>query len=172
MHNINITGKTIVFLVISLLISCGKTSKNQGKVNINKTAVTDTISLTQAQKEARAEYNNGNTYYYTANYTMAITSYSKAIELDSNLSDAYYHRGNVYYNTGELAKAIIDYNKTLELNPKNTDAMVDIYVTYKAQGNNTKADFWRKQALQYKDQLNRAQLDELGVSAPANRLPG
>jgi tetratricopeptide (TPR) repeat protein len=131
----------VVLLIAGLITSCGKIPKTELKVNTGKTTVAETSNLTINQKEARNQFNLGNTYYYVANYTMAVASYIKAIEFDSSFADAYYRRGNVYHNTGELDKVIIDYNKTLELNPKNIDAMVDIYMAYKAQENYIKADY-------------------------------
>jgi len=161
-------------LLISVLLITGFTPlcSKPPKTNTSKTSITETNNLTERQKEARSQTNLGNTYYYTDNYTMAIACFNKAIELDSNFADAYYNRGNIYYNTGEFDKAISDYNKTLELNPKKIDAMVDIYTAYKTKNDISKADYWRKQTLKYKDRLSEDQLRELGVSTSPGRLPG
>ncbi|MEL7079523.1 MAG: tetratricopeptide repeat protein, partial [Cyanobacteria bacterium J06582_2] len=55
----------------------------------------------------------------------AIADYSKAIELNPDLAEAYVNRGNAYLNLGEYQEAIADYNKAIELNPGDADAYIN-----------------------------------------------
>jgi tetratricopeptide (TPR) repeat protein len=52
----------------------------------------------------------------------AIKYYSKAIELDSTLADAYFERGNSKTDLEKYKEAISDYTICIRLEPKNADA--------------------------------------------------
>jgi len=61
------------------------------------------------------------TYYCRAlardeklDYDGAITDYSKAIELNPELSDAFYFRGLAHYNQNDFDDAIVDFDSTIE----------------------------------------------------------
>jgi tetratricopeptide (TPR) repeat protein len=55
-------------------------------------------------------------------YNGAITDYTKAIELNPNLTQAYYNRGHSKINLKDYNGAIADFTKAIELNPNNADA--------------------------------------------------
>ena len=48
-------------------------------------------------------------------YVEALNAYSKAIELDATLGEAYYNRGFVYLKIGNKEKGIADLSKAGEL---------------------------------------------------------
>jgi tetratricopeptide (TPR) repeat protein len=55
-------------------------------------------------------------------YKEAIRDYTKAIEADPNLADAYYNRGYVYIEMRKYKKAIADLDKAIELDAKYAPA--------------------------------------------------
>jgi len=62
----------------------------------------------------------------------ALTSISKAIELDSKMPESYFYRGNIYYNQANYAAALNDYLKAIELKPNYSEAYYNVGVTYSA----------------------------------------
>ncbi len=66
----------------------------------------------------------------------AIENYSKAIEYDDSMTDAYYNRAKLTLSDKTASKdkiesAIKDLNKALELDPKFTDALFALASAYK-----------------------------------------
>ena len=53
----------------------------------------------------------------TVNCKRAITSYTKAIDLNPKLVKAYDRRGSTYHALGDYQKAIEDYTKIITLDP-------------------------------------------------------
>jgi len=78
------------------------------------------VSALYREESADDYYKRGDAYDETGKYDKAITSYSKAIELDPNHALSYYNRGCAYGEIGEYDKAIADYNKAIELNPNDS----------------------------------------------------
>jgi tetratricopeptide (TPR) repeat protein len=72
-------------------------------------------------------------------YDDAISYFSKAIEIDPRLVEAYKNRGNIYSRMGKYDQAILDYNKALEIDP--ADAWVYHYRgnAYHKKGNDDQA---------------------------------
>ncbi|MBT6516593.1 MAG: tetratricopeptide repeat protein, partial [Candidatus Marinimicrobia bacterium] len=62
-------------------------------------------------------YNLGIAYNNQGNYTKAIESYKKAIELKPDYALAYNNLGIAYNNQGNYTKAIESYKKAIELKP-------------------------------------------------------
>ena len=58
-------------------------------------------------------------------YKKAIWHYTKAIELKSDLSEAYMNRGNVYAKKDDFDRAIQDYDTAIHLNPTFVEAYND-----------------------------------------------
>ena len=69
-------------------------------------------------------------------FDLAITDYSKAIELRPGLTDAYYRRGIVYGKKGDYDKAIADYNKAIEIDPAKAE-----FYNHRGTAQANKADF-------------------------------
>ena len=59
------------------------------------------------------------------NYTGAIASYDKALDLDTNADEIWYCRGNALYNLGRTNPAIKSYDMALELNPGCYQALIN-----------------------------------------------
>jgi Tfp pilus assembly protein PilF len=70
-------------------------------------------------KELSADdwFEKGSAYFNAGNYTDAIDSYSKTIELSPGYDAAYTKRGWAYVNLSKLSQAIKDYEKVTEINP-------------------------------------------------------
>ena len=54
----------------------------------------------------------------------AIADFTKAIQLNSNYTDAYYYRGMAYSDKGDFGHAVADFTKVIEARP---DAVVYCY---------------------------------------------
>ncbi|WP_044034478.1 tetratricopeptide repeat protein, partial [Microcystis aeruginosa] len=68
-------------------------------------------------------YNNrGNLYYNQQKYDLALSDYSKAIELNPNFAEAYNNRGVLYSYQQKYELALADFNKAIEINPNSADA--------------------------------------------------
>ena len=88
------------------------------------------VSALYREESADAYYKRGDAYDETGEYDKAITSYSKAIELDPNHALSYYNRGCAYGEIGEYEKAIADFNKTVELDPNDANAYYNRGLAY------------------------------------------
>ena len=71
-------------------------------------------------------------------YERAIEHYTKAIELKSDLPEAYINRGNVYAKKSDFDSAIKDYNMGIKLNPNYAESYYNRGLAY-----NGKSDFDR-----------------------------
>jgi tetratricopeptide (TPR) repeat protein len=74
----------------------------------------------QADRNAIADSLVDIAYYHIdkKEYNLAITNYTKSIELNPKFVEAYLNRGNAYSHNSEPELALVDYNKAIELNPK------------------------------------------------------
>ena len=97
------------------------------------------VSALYREESADAHYKRGDAYDETGEYDKAITSYSKAIELDPNHALSYYNRGCAYGETGEYEKAIADFSKAVELDPNNASAYYNRGLAYYEKGGIPKA---------------------------------
>lgn len=64
----------------------------------------------------------GDTLCQQGNYDEAITEYTAAIELDTNLANAYLGRGQAYYFKGDGPRAADDFPRAINLDPNYTAA--------------------------------------------------
>jgi tetratricopeptide (TPR) repeat protein len=76
-------------------------------------------------KDATVYIRHGTLSTQRGRYDDAISYFSKAIEIDPRLVEAYKNRGNIYSRMGKYDQAILDYNKALEIDP--ADAWVYHY---------------------------------------------
>jgi tetratricopeptide (TPR) repeat protein len=63
-------------------------------------------------------------------YYEAVTSYKKAIELDTGFLDAHLGLGDVYEDKGLYKEAIAEYQKAVELDDKHTGARYNLASVY------------------------------------------
>lgn len=88
------------------------------------------IRYQNVHKSAYAEFYTSLTFQNERDYPKAIEHYSRAIELNPRLVEAYNNRGIAYRAIDEVDRAIADYDKTIELNPKYTGAYYNRGVAY------------------------------------------
>ena len=96
-------------------------------------------------KEAEGYNNSGIAYIKRNELEQAISSFSKAMELDPSYADAYCNRGVVYYFKGEYDRSLTDYNEAIELDPCHVVTYNNRGVAYSNEGEQEKAigDFTR-----------------------------
>ena len=82
-------------------------------------------SVTYGQKNLAVEtYNQGLLLYYNKDFSSALEKFSKAIESDPSLGDAYYNRALCRMQTGNFDEAIADYTLSLEKSSVNLAAII------------------------------------------------
>ena len=80
-----------------------------------------TVSINQAQTTA-ADYNKrGLDKYAAQDLTGAITDFTKAIELDPKLAEAYINRAHIRYDKKNWGGAINDYTTAIKLGAENSE---------------------------------------------------
>ncbi|MEG3834959.1 tetratricopeptide repeat protein, partial [Microcoleus sp. AT8-B2] len=77
------------------------------------------INLEGQTPEQKAElfFLQGVLYESAQEYTEAIASYDKALEIKPDYHESWNNRGNALVNLGRLSEAIADYDKALEIKP-------------------------------------------------------
>ena len=74
------------------------------------------------KQKAELFYEQGLLYSYAEEYTKAIASYDKALEIKPDYHAAWKNRGNALYKLGRLEDAIASYDKGLEIKPDSCEA--------------------------------------------------
>jgi len=77
--------------------------------------------------EAEEHFSSGVELQEQGRIEQAIVEYTKAIELDPDLVEAYNNRAGAYLEKGQHDQAIVDCNKVVELDP-------DLVMTYLMRG--------------------------------------
>ena len=83
--------------------------------------LTNTV-IAMNPNNVEAYIRRGIAYHHKSEYGSATENFTKAIELDSKISQLYLARGITYHHEGEYSSAIEDATKALELNPDNAQA--------------------------------------------------
>ena len=87
---------------------------------------------------AIAYHNRGMVYYYKNQNDLAMSDYTKAIELEK-LAGSYNNRGVIYKITGQYDKAISDFDKAIELDKKDVMVYINKAETYEELGRKLEA---------------------------------
>ena len=83
------------------------------------------VETSSAQTTATDHFNKGIEWLNEGETDKAIPEFSKAIELDPKMADAYYQRGTKTIDVGgDMAAAMKDLDKAIELDPKHSDAFL------------------------------------------------
>ena len=98
-------------------------------------------------------YHYGSQYFSRKNFSAAIKNYSKALELETNISAIHKRLGFLFMNSKNYKRAEAAYRKILELNPGYTPAIAQLGICLAAQRKYSLAEKHLKQAIQ-KDPAN------------------
>lgn len=79
-------------------------------------------------------FNKGVEYHQQGKIILAIEEYTKAININPQLVDAYLNRGNAYLQQGNLDLAITDSDQALRLNPQLAQACINRGIAYAILG--------------------------------------
>jgi tetratricopeptide (TPR) repeat protein len=88
---------------------------------------------------ANRYFRNGNMQVLKGNYQSAIKKFSKAIEANPKLLDAYLFRGNAYIDNGEYAQGVIDLDHVIQIRPDNAVAYYNRGIGHMALGHKDQA---------------------------------
>ena len=98
---------------------------------------------------ARDWYRQGNDAFEREEYDTALNCYTKLIEMEPDLFEAYYIRGTVYGAKREYENAVADFDRAILLNPDYAEAYYGRAIAYSAQQEygRAAADITKSQAL-------------------------
>ena len=120
----------IVFLALfSFGVYLGSTAKNTWCLNPHRAFSELPLKLETAEDY----FVKGNFAYDQGRCSDAINDYTKAIKLDSTVSQFYNNRGYTYMMKEDYKNALNDFNKAIEIRPNYARAMLnrgDIYARY------------------------------------------
>lgn len=107
-------------------------------------------------------------YYHLNQFDQVIADYSKAIQIDPQVLNAYSNRGSVLRRQKKYSAALIDLNKAIELAPMDPIALYNRELTYPQSGDKERAIADYRRVLELKpdpEVLRRAEqgLEELGA---------
>ena len=90
----------IVLIALLMVVACSDPNNNPGN----------------NEKQALEHYQQGITYSDQGQFDLAISEFSKAIEIVPNMAEAYSERGKAYGRLGQSEQAIADLDKAIEIN--------------------------------------------------------
>jgi tetratricopeptide (TPR) repeat protein len=85
------------------------------------------LAVGSGMMESTDRFNRGVAYHDEGKYDLAISEFTKAIEINPTYAEAYCNRGAAYHENGLYDQAISDYSKALEINPRD-------HMAYKNRG--------------------------------------
>jgi tetratricopeptide (TPR) repeat protein len=102
-------------------------------------AIVERVRNAVQGNDAIVYYNSGLELLLDEEYTAAINAFTRAIELDPKLAEAFNDRGNAYFQIGEFEQAMIDYNRAVELKPDFALAHLNTGNVYHEMGDSEQA---------------------------------
>ncbi|MFO7829293.1 MAG: tetratricopeptide repeat protein [Bacteroidales bacterium] len=76
--------------------------------------------------QAKQMLDSANQAYVDGNYTIAIDTYEKVLELGYESAALYYNLGNAYYKQNIIDQAILNYERALLLKPNDEDIIYNL----------------------------------------------
>lgn len=95
------------------------------------------LALAEEPTNARGYYERGLIHEQNKRFAEALADYSKAIELDSRITEAYFSRSSIYAGHPSLdkrdyAKAVADLTKILGIDPEDYSARINRALAYES----------------------------------------
>jgi len=118
LHNVPIY--ILLILLMFPFLSCTHRVSRDSQVNVVDT-------------KGAELYNQGVAYSKKGQYDLAISEYTKAIEIQP-YAYIYAGRGDAYYKKGQYDQAISDFSKAIEIDPKYVDAYSNRGAAYERKG--------------------------------------
>ena len=106
----------IIFISITPLLNAQPKQKAQARKETQK--ISKYPPAGSKNKEAVKLLNSGIDQTEKQEYELAISAFTKAIELDPKFVHAYNRRGNIYVETKKFNLAVADFTKAMKLDPK------------------------------------------------------
>ena len=116
------------------------------------TIYNDLIGFTKVQNlhsEAYTEFHRGLSYFHEEELDLAIEHYSRAIERNPRMANAYNNRGVAHRNKGNTEQAKNDFDNTLAIEPNHAEAYGNRGNAYADQGKLDRAIGDYKEALKF-----------------------
>lgn len=85
-------------------------------------------------REAKSYFDQGRAYAESGQHDLAISYFSKAIEINPMSAATYGNRGLVYEKTGQYGLAILDLSKAIEINPTDIASYGNRGIAYAKTG--------------------------------------
>lgn len=132
-------ARIVIFLILSFLIfiifgsfsrvlvQLGNAGFSAGHEKFGIVSYNLALEFNQGLKK---EVNKCDAYNTQQQYELAISSCSKAIEIDPNYATAYFRRGHTYLNLNKYDEAIADFTKDIELIPVATRSYINRGIIY------------------------------------------
>mgnify|MGYP003488098275 FL=1 len=95
-------------------------------------------------EKSRLYLDKGVDYLYHSQFEEAIENLDKAIEYQSDNSEAYFHRGCAKYNNYQKEEALQDYLKAIEINTNYLQAYFNIGIYYRSINDHDMACYYFK----------------------------
>jgi len=99
---------TVIGIIRLVVFFMGNSSDNTEKTSVNEPV------------DLNGYNNRGKFYLEKRNYDLAITDFTKVIDMDVNYVPAYVSRGFAYESNGKIDLAKADYRKALSIDPNYT----------------------------------------------------
>lgn len=114
------------YSLLSSFSTISPLSINNTSVMVKNTELPPKFSVPETPSQVESDddlFQKGNQNYDRGNYEAAIECYSKAIQLNPQLADAWYNKGNAFFKLKMYKDALNAYQKAIDINPNFVDAI-------------------------------------------------
>jgi tetratricopeptide (TPR) repeat protein len=113
--------KFITAMLILLSISYSIMTYNRNKVWQNELTLWND-AVRKSSGKARAYKYRGLAYMQAKEYDLALSDFSKVLQLEPNNAEPYNNRGVIYMERKKYAQAMSDFNQSIRINPNGAEA--------------------------------------------------
>lgn len=104
-------------------------------------------ALVEDPQYANCAYELGTIYYLMKEYSLALKSFEKAIEVRNDFQQAYRYKALSQYSLDDYDGALKSFKKAVEIKPEDAGATYNISCIYSRMGRTTEAIEWLKKAM-------------------------